>query len=500
MSSGSVSLEDARREVQAVINSGFFAPSSRQAKLLEYLFDKVADGRAAELKEFTVAMELFHKPVDFDSHSDATVRVEAHRLRKKLEKYYETVGRHSELRAVLPAGQYVLEFQPAPLRRESRVVASAENEVGAPSVAWTKRRAFLWVAAIAVVLLGVAGLQYARLTGPPPKKAPPAAPLTESNTVPDPEPDAVRILVGHNGDAYVDNAGRRWQNDRFFQGGTVRKVNHEISFRTSRPHLFQRVREGTSRYRIPLPPGEYEMHLYFTYPDAPGIDLGPERRFRIMDIIVNGRQLGIYDLAAEIGGNADVRAFAHLRPNADGVLDVVFHSARGPAAVSAIEVFPMVQGKVRPVRIITQPRPFLDIKGRLWYPDDYYSGGSFGDFPATINGGVDPGMVSLDRAGDFEYFIPVPEGEYQVTLYFGEAFHGPGQSGGGGVGSRIFDVVLNNEMLLRNFDILREAPPMQLVTRTARRVRPDKQGKIHLAFSPKAHLASVRAIEVVPEP
>lgn len=495
-------LDVARREVQAIIGSGIFAPSSRQAMLLEYLFNKVVEGRATDLKEFTVAVELFHKPLDFNSHSDATVRVEAHRLRKKLEKYYETFGRRSELRVVLPAGQYLLEFQPAPTE-EWRVVAAPDTAVGAPSAPRPKRKAFFWGAVAAAVLLGFVGLiygrlNYGRLTRPPLRKAQVAASLTE-NTAPDPEPGAVRILVGHTGDPYVDSAGRHWQGDRFFEGGVVRKVSHEVFFRTSRPRLFQLVREGTSRYRIPLPPGEYEMRLYFTYPDVPGIELGPERRFRIMSIAVNGRPVGTYDLAAEVGWNADIRAFAHLRPNDDGVLDVFFYSARGPAAVSAIEILPMIQGRVRAIRIIAQTRPFLDIKGHLWYPDDYYSGGNLGDYPAMVNGGVDPGIVSLDRTGNFEYFIPAPEGEYALTLYFGEVYHGRGQSGGGGVGSRVFDVLLNNEMLLRDFDILREAPPMRLVTRTIRRVRPDKQGKIHLAFSSKVHLASVRAIEVVPE-
>ncbi len=493
-SSAPPNLDDARREIRAILQSGIFAPSSRQAMLLEYLFNTMAEGRAADLKEFTVAVELFHKSVDFDSHTDATVRVEAHRLRKKLEKYYETVGRDSRMRVVLPPGQYALQFLPAPVRD---VRAGAAPDTGTvPARAASRRRALVWLA-VAAVVSGLAALLYWRPANPQPKNAPPTA--KEIAPVSDPDPDATRILAGHTGEPFIDNAGRRWQQDRFFEGGAVRKVDHEIATRTSRPRLFQTVREGTSRYRIPLAPGEYEMRVYQTYPDAPGAELGPDRRFRITTINVNGQGLGAYDLAAEVGPNADIRAYAHLRPNANGILEVLFYSARGPAAVSAIELLPMIQGRVRPVRIIAQPRPYLDSEKRLWLPDDYYSGGNFGDFPAMISGGVDPGIVSLDRSGVFEYFIPVPEGDYRVTLYFGEAYHGPGQIGGGGVGSRIFDVLLNNEMILRDFDMLREGPPLRLVTRTFRHVRPDKQTKIHLTFSPKAYLASVRAIEVVPE-
>jgi hypothetical protein len=495
-------LDDARREIQAIIGSGIFAPSSRLAMLLEYLFNMLMAGRVGDLKESTLAVELFHKPVSFDSHSDATVRVEAHRLRKKLEKYYETYGRDSELRVVLPVGQYVLEFRRAPIK-ESAVGAPPEPQITPPIAAppRPKRKGLYWGAAVAAVLFGFVGLHYARLPHQPTKnEAKMVAPKSEGSMTLDPEPDAVRILVGHTGEPYVDNVGRRWQSDRFFEGGVVRKVNHEVSFRTSHPELFQSVREGASRYRIPLPRGEYEMQVYLTYPDILGVDLGPERRFRITIIRVNGQNVSILDLASEVGYNAAVRSFAHLRPDHDGILDVEFVSARGPAAVCAIEILPMIHGQVNPVRIVMQPHPFLDIRGRFWYPDDYYAGGNFGDFPAAVNGGVDPGIVSLDRSGDFEYFIPVPEGEYQVTLYFGEAYHGPGLVGGGGIGSRVFDVLLNNEMVLRDFDILRQAPPLRLVTRTFRHVRPEKkQGNIHLTFSSKVHLACVRAIEVVPE-
>jgi hypothetical protein len=498
-----VSLDDARREIQAIVDSGIFAPTSRQALLLEYLFNKVANGREGDLKEFTVAVELFHKSEDFDSHLDATVRVEAHRLRKKLEKYYETFGRDRGLRAVLPAGQYVLQFQTAS-PESSRVngppvLAAASRAVPEPKHKTLPLKAWIAGFLAAAALLGFAGLWYARLPRPLVIAKQAAAAGQDTVADPDPEPDAIRIMAGRTGLPFVDNAGRRWGDDRFFEGGVIRKVSHEILFRTSRPQMFQTVREGTFRYRIPLPPGEYEMHLYFTDPDVPGVELGPERRFRILAVRINGQHVLTFDLAAEIGCNADIRSFAHLRPNSDGILDVYFLSARGPAAVSALEILPMHHGEIRPVRVVAQPRPFLDIQKRFWNPDDYYSGGNFGDFPATINGGVDPGIFSLDRCGDFEYFIPVPEGRYQVNLYFGEAYHGRGQPGGGGVGSRVFDVLLNNEMLLRDFDILRQAPPMRLITQTARQVKPDWHGKIHLTFATKAHFASVRAIEVLPE-
>ncbi len=101
----------ARAEIRAIIESGVLGASSRQVRLLEFLFDELVHGRAAELKEYTVALEVFGRSPDFDQHRDAIVRVEAHRLRKKLRKYYETVGKYSAVRVTLPPGTYVLSVE-----------------------------------------------------------------------------------------------------------------------------------------------------------------------------------------------------------------------------------------------------------------------------------------------------------------------------------------------------------------------------------------------------
>ncbi len=493
-----VNFERARQELTAVLGSGVFGPSSRQAKLLEYLFEKVAEDRTGDLKEYTIAVELFQKPADFDQHSDATVRVEAHRLRKKLQKYYETAGKDHDFRILLPAGQYILEFQQAV---PEIVEAATPTEPETPALARPmlgSRLLTIWGACATAlcVCLGIlvySGVQHGATAAMPVARSAPAG-------MPDPDPGAVRILSGRAGELFVDGAGRRWKQDQFYQGGSTRNVASGVPARTGHPELFRTTREGTFRYRIPLSPGEYELRLYFTDPDGPDAERSPERRFRIMTVSANGRPLlDGYDMRVEAGCAADVRAFAHLRPNSQGVLDLEFYSARGPAAVSALEIIPTPGGAVRPVRIVAQPQPFLDNQGRLWLPDDYFFGGAFGGYPAMISGGIDPGIFLGERIGQFEYFIPVPQGEYQVSLYLGEGWYGPDESGRGGPGSRVFDVLVNYEKVLSNFDMLREGAPKKLITRTFRHVRPDTSGKVHLTFAPEVNFASVRAIEVLPE-
>jgi hypothetical protein len=95
--------------------------------------------------------------------------------------------------------------------------------------------------------------------------------------------------------------------------------------------------------------------------------------------------------------------------------------------------------------------------------------------------------------------IPVAPGErYTVKLHFRESYFG-GQDGGGGVvGSRVFDVWCNGSVILKHFDILKEAGSEPL-TKTFAHIEPTGQDKIEINFVPVVNYPSLDAIEVIPE-
>jgi len=68
-------------------------------------------GRQHRLKEYLIGMEVFNRLEAFDPRVDSIVRVEARRLRAKLEEYYLTEGREDELRIELRKGSYVPLFE-----------------------------------------------------------------------------------------------------------------------------------------------------------------------------------------------------------------------------------------------------------------------------------------------------------------------------------------------------------------------------------------------------
>jgi hypothetical protein len=98
-------------EVARVRASGAFGESGRLRELFDFL---VARGLASQpASQAEIAEEVFGQ-VDSDG-DDATVRVYVHRLRKRLEQFYEAdLADTPDGRLIIPAGTYALRFASAP--------------------------------------------------------------------------------------------------------------------------------------------------------------------------------------------------------------------------------------------------------------------------------------------------------------------------------------------------------------------------------------------------
>jgi hypothetical protein len=133
------------------------SPSLRQ--LLEYLVRKCAEGLVDEIKESTIAMDVFGRPSSFDSRLDNIVRVQAHRLRKTLEGYYQAEGAHDAFRITIPKGSYV----PSVERHQedlgyvpgTSAAGSKSESIALPAAPATRRRRLAWAAFAGVFLAGV---------------------------------------------------------------------------------------------------------------------------------------------------------------------------------------------------------------------------------------------------------------------------------------------------------------------------------------------------------
>lgn len=99
------------RELERLAASHSFRKAEQCLRLLRHLTKCALAGRGGELKEYSVAVTVFDRPVSFDSRIDAVVRLEARRLRLKLAEYYQQEGLDDAVIIDLPKGAYVPEVR-----------------------------------------------------------------------------------------------------------------------------------------------------------------------------------------------------------------------------------------------------------------------------------------------------------------------------------------------------------------------------------------------------
>jgi hypothetical protein len=192
--------------------------------------------------------------------------------------------------------------------------------------------------------------------------------------------------------------------------------------------------------------------------------------------------------------------FRDIRPGPDHLLRLEFRSARETAYVSAIALSPGRAGSMLPIRLISKSAPWTDVHGNTWNPDEEFATGGNLKLCSKIDaGGLDRNILAGERYGNFSYNIPVSKGTYRLKLYFTESWFGPGRGGGGGVGSRRFDVYADRQPLLLDFDIFREAGHKPIV-KEFHGLKTDADGYINLSFVRRANYAAVNALELVEEP
>ncbi|HEY2018805.1 MAG TPA: hypothetical protein VGH38_35110 [Bryobacteraceae bacterium] len=112
MGAGSAQDPEAiRRQLQRVLVSPVFLHSERLRRFLTHCVEAALSGRVEDLKEYTIALVAFDRPKHYNPADDPIVRVEARRLRKKLDEYYLLHGAADPVIIQLPKGGYLPLFE-----------------------------------------------------------------------------------------------------------------------------------------------------------------------------------------------------------------------------------------------------------------------------------------------------------------------------------------------------------------------------------------------------
>ncbi len=156
-SSSSPPAKVVQEQLERILTSPVFSKSDRMSRFLRFIVERALAGQADDLKEYTIALEVFDKGEAFDPRIDPTVRSEARRLRSKLNEYYENAPEGDPVVIDLPKGAY------APLFR-ARQAPLAKAERGSP-----RRLALALVTLVAVIAIPVAWFTRERHAAPGPR-------------------------------------------------------------------------------------------------------------------------------------------------------------------------------------------------------------------------------------------------------------------------------------------------------------------------------------------
>jgi hypothetical protein len=103
--------EEIRQHLDTILAGEEFCSSRRSSELLRHIVERALTGDVESLKERLLGMDIFHRRSDYDTSSDAIVRVTASDVRRRLANFYSE--HHVQpMRISLPLGSYVPDFIP----------------------------------------------------------------------------------------------------------------------------------------------------------------------------------------------------------------------------------------------------------------------------------------------------------------------------------------------------------------------------------------------------
>jgi len=104
-------VDPVREELERVVASPGFARNERLSAFLQFVVEETLEGREGGLKEAVIGAEVIGRPPGYDTRSDPVVRMEAAKLRARLDEYYSGPGANDPVRIRIPKGAYVPQWE-----------------------------------------------------------------------------------------------------------------------------------------------------------------------------------------------------------------------------------------------------------------------------------------------------------------------------------------------------------------------------------------------------
>ena len=144
-----------RAALQQLLQSSFVPDGSVLAKMLSHVVERTLAGDARSIKAYTIAVEAFGRPADFDPDRDSTVRVTAMRLRTALDLYYAGPGASDRLRIRMVPGSYRPIFETTAAEPAPPAIADISTDISPTEEPARRLRVPAlvgWLAAVTIIL------------------------------------------------------------------------------------------------------------------------------------------------------------------------------------------------------------------------------------------------------------------------------------------------------------------------------------------------------------
>jgi len=147
-----------RRALQAVTSSTTFEATNRLSAFLTYVVEEQLAGRGDLIRAKRIAADVYGRPPEEGSEQETLVRVDAGRLRRRLDQYYATEGSDDSVRIVVKSGGYAPTFEERATDKEAPIEP--------PSNLLNRPKRVAAVAALSLVLVVAVGFIMLRQSDP----------------------------------------------------------------------------------------------------------------------------------------------------------------------------------------------------------------------------------------------------------------------------------------------------------------------------------------------
>lgn len=123
--------DQVREALLKALKSPEFQSAPQLRSFLDFVVNATLSNERDKIKGYTIAVEALRRGTDFNPVTDPIVRVEAARLRRRLDDYYAGSGGSDFIRIAIPKGSYAPEFQIAqtgPVHKDAGHKGSGQNE------------------------------------------------------------------------------------------------------------------------------------------------------------------------------------------------------------------------------------------------------------------------------------------------------------------------------------------------------------------------------------